>query len=60
MSVCGKRKEGDDSGGYIAIFDLFEKMLSMMTPTYSVYKKKCETLLKAAKNYAETVSTYRS
>ena len=56
MSVCGKRKEGDDTGGYIAIFDLFEMMLSMMTPAYSAYKTKCETLLKAARNYSETVS----
>ena len=67
MKTCRIRSEGNDTGGYLAIFDLFMEVLNLMRPrkqdpdvrpAFEILQQKMENLYKVAKDNASQVSIF--
>ena len=65
IKTCRQRSQGDDTGGYLAIFDIFKEAILQLRPRHvdsevqnaaASLQQKCDLLLAAAKNNAERVS----
>ena len=64
LNTCHIRSEGNDSGGYLAIFDLFKEAISLLKPSKVdsdirpacvIFTQKLENLKKVANDNAAKV-----